>query len=211
MSQAADQQTKVATSQIGSVQEVKAEAQQAAGLLNGLAAAALQKPPGGNQQVAAAFYSDATQVSSGLQAIAQSQTDTGFTNAVFAMCAPDRETACPRVGHVMMGIAAGMRSNPPVNMTDEQRQSAINYFETFGGRLIDIPTKCAQANNAMTEASVQEQQAEAGHQANVNRALAAAAVLFTGAVVYASAVGAAAATRPPVTEQTFYNSQFYRY
>jgi hypothetical protein len=86
MSQAAGEQAKAATNDIGTVQQVKTEAQQAAGLLNGLAAYALQKPPGGNQQVATAFYSDAMQVSSGLQAIAQSQTDEAFTRAVFAMC-----------------------------------------------------------------------------------------------------------------------------
>jgi hypothetical protein len=111
----------------------------------------------------------------------------------------------------MMGIAAGFRNHPPTKMTGEQRQYAIGYFETFGGRLIDIPTKCAQASSAMAEASSQEQQAEANHQTNVNRALIAAGVLFTGAVVYASAVGSAAATRPPVTQQTFYNNQFYAY
>lgn len=211
MSQAADQQAKVATSQIGSVEEVKAEARQAAELLNGLAAAALNKPPAGNQKVASAFSSDAFEISAGLRAIAESQTDAGFTNAVFAMCDPARRDACPRVGQVMMGIAAGMRNNPPANMTNEQRQSAINYFETFGGRLIDIPTKCEQANTAMTEENTQEQQAEAEHQVNVNRTLAAAAAVFAGAVIFTSAVGAAAATRPPVTEQNFYNNQFYQH
>jgi hypothetical protein len=109
----------------------------------------------------------------------------------------------------MMEIAAGMRNKPPANLTNEQRQSAINYFETFGGRLIDIPIKCEQANTAMTQAGTQEQQAEAEHQANVNRSLATAAALFAGAVVFRSAVGAAAATSPPVTEQNFYDNQFY--
>jgi hypothetical protein len=210
MSQAADQQAKVATGQIGSVDEVKAEAQ-GAGLLNGLAAAALKKPSASNMRVAAAFASDAFEVSAGLQAIAESQSDAGFTNAVFAMCEPARRDACPRVGRVMMGIAANIRNNPSANTTTEQQQSAINYFETFGGRLINIPTKCEQANSAMTEAGTQEQQAEAEHQVNVNRSLAAAAALFAGAVVFTSAVGAAAATRPPVTEQNFYNNQFYEH
>ena len=196
MSQAASQQAKVATNQIGSVEEVRTEARQAAGLLNGLAASALKNPPAGNQQVASAFSSDAMEVSSGLRAIAESQTDAGFTDAVFAMCNPAREAACPRIGHVMMGIAAGMRTNPPANMTDEQRQSAINYFETFGGRLIDIPIKCEQANNAMAEASTQEQTAEVNHQTNVNRALIAAGVLFVGV----AAVGAASAGRTVIQQ-----------
>jgi hypothetical protein len=211
MSQAAKQQAKLATSQIGSVEEVKAQARQAAGLLNALAEAALSKPPAGNQQVASAFSHDALEVSSGLQAIAESQTDEAFTNAVFGMCDSDRQAASPRVGRVMMGIAAAMRNHPPANMTLQQRQSAISYFETFGGRLINIPTECEQANKAMAEAGAQEQQAEAEHQANVNRALAAAAVLFAGAVVVTSAVGAAAATRPPATEQNFYNNELYGY
>src|SRR5579864_5442908 len=68
MSQAASQQAKVATNQIGSVEEVRTEARQAAGLLNGLAASALKNPPAGNQQVASAFSSDAMEVSSGLRA-----------------------------------------------------------------------------------------------------------------------------------------------
>jgi hypothetical protein len=114
-------------------------------------------------------------------------------------------------GHVMMGIAAGLRNNPSPTFTPEQRQSAITYFETFGGRLIDIPTKCDQANNAMAAANAQEQQAEAQHQVNVNRSLAAAALIFTGAVVFTSAVGAAAATRPPFVENNFYNNQFNGY
>jgi hypothetical protein len=192
MSQAATQQATLATESIGDVQRVKAQAREGAAVLNGLAAAAQKKAPAGNQQVAAAFARDAVEVSSGLQAIADSQTDAGFTNAVFAMCDPARKAASPRVGQVMVGIAAGIRNNPPANAPPEQQRSAINYFETFGERMIDIPTKCEQASNAMANASTQEQQAEAEHQTNVNRALTAAAVLFAGAVVYSSAV----ASRP---------------
>jgi hypothetical protein len=33
-------------------------------------------------------------------------------------------------------------------MTDEQREAFISYFETLSGRLIDIPTNCAEANSA---------------------------------------------------------------
>jgi hypothetical protein len=97
MSQAATQQAALATESIGDVQRVKAEAREGAAMLNGLSAAAQNKPPAGNQQVASAFASDATEVSSGLQAIAESQTDAGFTNAVFAMCDPARKAASPRV------------------------------------------------------------------------------------------------------------------
>ncbi|MBV8137744.1 MAG: hypothetical protein JO121_19265 [Deltaproteobacteria bacterium] len=211
MSQAANQQAKVATDQIGTVEDVKAQARQAAQLLNGLSAAALNKPPGGNQQVAQAFADDVSEVSSGLQAIAESRTDAAFTNAVFGMCDASRQAACPRVGRVMMGIAAGIRTNPPSNLNPDQKQAAIQYFETFGGRLINIPTQCVQASKAMVAADTEEQQAEVAHQANVNRALTAAAIVFAGTVVYASAVGAAAATRPPVVQNNFYNSQFYGY
>jgi hypothetical protein len=211
MSQAATQQAARATESIGDVQRVRTEAREGAAMLNGLSAAAQNKPPAGNQQVAYAFARDAVEVSSGLQAIADSQTDAGFTSAVFAMCDPARKAASPRVGQVMVGIAAGIRNNPPPNVPPEQQRSAVNYFETFGGRLIDIPTKCEQASKAMADSSAQEQQAEVLHQVNVNRSLAAAALLFTGAVVFTSAVGAAAATRPPVVENNFYNNQFNGY
>ena len=72
------------------------------------------------------------------------------------------------------------------------------------GRLIDIPAKCDQAGQQLTEASAEEQQAEISHTQNVNNALTAAAVVFMGTALVAGEVGAAAATRPPVIQQNNY-------
>src|SRR5215469_9743001 len=206
MAQSASQQATIATSDIGTIQQVRTQAGQGAQLLNALAAAAMKNPPKGNLQAAQTFANDAEEVSAGLQSIKESQTDVGFTNAVLAMCDPQVQAASPRVGRVLMAIGGGIRNNPPSNMSSAQQQGAIQYFETFGGRLIQIPVKCTQAGSAMAQADAQERQAETEHQTNVNRALIAAGVLFTGTVVVASTVGAAAATRPPVIQNTYNNN-----
>jgi hypothetical protein len=163
-------------------------------------------PPKGKEAAALAAANDFTEIGSGLQAIADSNTDAGFTNAVFAMCAPQRKDAAPRVGRLMVGLAGNIASNPPANMTEQQRNQAIFYFSTFGNRLINIPYQCDQAKSAMTEASAEEQQAELNHKENVNNAMTASAVVFAGTVFFASAVGSAAATRPPVVQQ--FNQQY---
>ncbi len=59
----------------------------------------------------------------------------------------------------------------------------------------------------MAEAGLEEQQAEINHQANVNRALTAAAIVFAGTALVAGEVGAAAATRPPVQNNYYYVNQ----
>lgn len=164
-------------------------------------------PPKGKEQAALAAANDFTEIASGLRAIADSKTDVGFTNAVFAVCAPQRREAAPRVGRLMVGLAGNVASNPPANMTEQQRNQAMSYFSTFGNRLINIPYQCEQATSAMTEASAEEQQAEIDHKQNVNNAMTAAAVTFAGAVFFASAVGSAAATRPPVVQQYNYISR----
>lgn len=178
--------------------------------------------------MALAFAKDAGQLSSGYQAIAESRSDRDFTNAVFGMCAPLRQQAAPRVGQLMLGFAGLLSSKPSssaqlanlanagfsgaqqtATMTEQQRQNAISYCRVFGNRLIDIPVKCQQAGTAMSEASAQEQQAEVNHTQNVNNALTAAAVVFAGTVLFATAVGSAAATQPPVVQSNYYNNQFY--
>ncbi len=203
MSEAATRQASLATESIGDVPKVKDEARQGAEVLRTLAAAFVKKPPGGDQQGAISFAEYSGEISAGLQAIADSRTDAGFTNAVFAMCDPARKDAAPRVGRVMVAMAAGLRNKPSSNLNPEQQQALSNSFETFGERLINIPGQCEQASKAMAEASAQENQAEAEHQANVNRALVAAAVVFAGVVMYSSAV----ASRPTSTASSCTSSQ----
>jgi hypothetical protein len=204
MQNAAQQQARAATDPIGTPDSVRGQAAQGAVVLNTLAALVSKNPPAAQQQVVAAFANDAGEISSGLHAIAETHDDAQFTNAVFAMCQPTRREAAPRVGHALLGFAGGIQTNPPANMTEQDRVRAIQYFTTFGERLIDIPAKCDQAGQQLTEASAEEQQAEISHTQNVNNALTAAAVVFMGTALVAGEVGAAAATRPPVIQQNNY-------
>jgi hypothetical protein len=207
MQQAARQQASVATGGIGNPQEVRRQAADASSLLDKLSATVQSHMPQGPQQpVAQQFVIDSLEISSGLRAIADSQTDPQFTNAVFAMCDSVRVQAAPRLGRVMLGMAGSLTSNPSTQMTEQQRQQAAAYFSTFGHRLMNIPVQCQQSSSSMAAASAQEQQDEIDHKANVNNALTAAAVVFAGTVLFASTVGAAAATRPPVTYQNQTNN-----
>jgi hypothetical protein len=169
MAQAATHEAQVATGTIGSEQEVRTQARQGASVLKGLSALVL-KDPHASAQVSAAFGRDCAQLSSGLDAIADSQTDEQFTAAVFGMCAPQRRDAAARVGQLMTGMAARIRANPPPKVPLEEIQHWQNYFDTFGERLINIPTECDHASATMAQAEAQEQRAEIQHQANVNAA-----------------------------------------
>lgn len=182
---------------------VKAQARDGANTLKQLAAIMVHGASASHRPAALAFSQDTGELASGLDSIADSQTDEAFDNAVFSMCDQQRKDAAPRVGHVLMGIAGAMRTNPPPKVPAEQLQQQIGYFETFGERLINIPSKCDQAKATMQQAQAQEQQAEAEHQVNVSRALNAAALAFAGAVIYTTAVSAAAASRPVVTNNYY--------
>jgi hypothetical protein len=214
MERAANQQAANATSSIGDEQQVRQQATVASFLLDRLTGMVQANPKLAQSSVATQFASDSMEVSSGLRAIAESQTDSQFTNSVFAMCAPARREAAPRVGAVMLGIANSIITKPSANMTEAQQQQAAAYYSTFGHRLMNIPEQCDQATGAMAQASAQEQQAEIQHTKNVNNAETAAAILFAGTVLFATAVGSAAATRPPVTYQTnsyqtYQNNNYY--
>jgi hypothetical protein len=204
MQQAATQQAANATGSIGDVAEVKREAGQASAVLDKLSSMMTANPAKGHEAAAAAFAADAYEVSSGLSEIADSKTDSQFTNAVWGMCVANRKEAEPRVGRAMLIFSGVLDSKAPANA--QNREQTIAYFRTFGHRLINMPVKCDQAGNAMAEASAQEQQAEITHTQNVNNAMTAAAVVFAGTVLFASAVGSAAATRPPVTQE--YNTNY---
>lgn len=204
MAEAAHQEAASATSEMGNEQEVKAQARTGSEILRRMAALMLKDASGSKQQqMAAAFGQDTDQVTAGLDAIANSNTDDGFVNAVFAMCDTQRVYAAPRVGRMLLGLARLMRATPPPNVPAQQVQQEVNYLETFGGRLVNIPTQCDQAKAQMVQASTQEQQAEVQQQAKVNAAVSAAALLFVGAVV----VGAAAASRPVTT--TIQTNNYY--
>lgn len=208
IAQAANQEAKSATSSIGNVQEVRIQARQGAAMLKNLSAMVL-KDPHSNAQLAALFDRYCAQLSSGLDAIADSQTDEQFTAAVFGMCEPDRKDAASRVGLVMTSLATRIRANPPPNVQQEEVQHWVNYFDTFGERLINIPTECDHARAAMAEADAQERQAEIQHQANVNAAATATAVVLGTALLAAGTVAAAEANRPIVVQSPPVQNNYY--
>lgn len=181
-----------------------------------LSAAIVRNPPkGANSQVVAGFTTDAAEISAGLDSIADSKTDEQFTASVFNMCDAQRRDAAPRVGRVLVGMATGIRAKPPVNAPPQQVEQVSNYFDTFGERMINVPTECDRAQAGMAEAAAKEQEAEARHQANVNAAINAAELIFAGAVIYGTAVSAAQASRPiivqspPVQNNYYYEQQQY--
>ena len=200
MQQEADRQANLGTSSIGSEQNVKDEARQASGLLKSLATEALAKPPVGKEQLAAAWAQEFSVVASGLDDIAGSQTDEQFTAAVFEMCDPQRRQAAPQVGKFMNVMAGAMSANPPPNVSNEEVKQLIAYCQTFGERLIDIPSRCDQASAAMAQAEADEQRAETEHQANVNAATTAVAVVLGATLIAAGTVAAAEASRPIIVQ-----------
>ncbi len=103
----------------------------------------------------------------------------------------------------MVALAGSVQSHPPANMTPTEQEQAISYFATFGQRMIRVPEECDQAANTMAEASAEEQKAESEHAQNVSTAINAAALVFAGTMLFATAVGTAAATRPPVQNNTY--------
>jgi hypothetical protein len=201
LSRAAQQQVTIATGSIGTEDQIRTQARDGARMLKDLSAALVRDPPkGANPQVVAAFTADMAEVSAGLDAIADSKTDEQFTASVFDMCDAQRRDAAPRVGHALVGVATEIRAKPPVNATPQQAEQMSNYFDTFGERMINVPTQCDRAQASMVAAAAQQQQAQAQHQANVNTAINAAELIFAGAVVYGTAVSAAEASRPIIVQ-----------
>jgi hypothetical protein len=134
-----------------------------------------------------AFVTGASDLADGLAAIGGSQDDGQFASACLAMCSDYRKKAESIVGHALTGLA---------NL--ETKDEYKTYWITFGSRIASIPQRCAQIEQALRDASAEEQTAEANHQANVNRAMIAAGVLFSGAVALESANIAAKAERAPI-------------
>jgi len=207
MSRAATQQAQVATGSIGNEQKIRNESRFGAQVLRTLSEQASKAAPnaGQNKQAAIAFAQNAILISSGLDSIADSQTDAQFTEAVWAMCDSDRRTAAPFVGQMLLGIANTARERSVSDPSHTQvLEHTATYMDTFGERLINIPSECDHANAAMAEANAEEQKAEAEHRENVNTAVTAAALVFAGAVILgssAASVAAAEASRPVIIQE----------
>jgi hypothetical protein len=210
LGEAAKQQASLATGAIGSEDQVRSQARDGARLLKELSAGIVRNPPkGANPQVVGVFTADAAEVSAGLDSIADSKTDDQFTASVFNMCDAERRVAAPRVGHVLVGLATMIRAKPPANAPPQQVEQMSAYFDTFGERMINVPTECDRAQAGMAEAAAKEQEDEARHQANVNAAISAAELIFAGAVVYGTAVSAAQASRPIIVQSPPVQNNYY--
>ncbi len=179
-------------------------------MLKELSAGLVRNPPkGANPQVVGVFTADAAEISAGLDSIADSKTDDQFTAAVFNMCDAQRRDAAPRVGRALVGLATMVRAKPPANAPPQQVAQLSNSFDTFGERMISVPTECDRAQAGMAEAAAKEQEDEANHQANVNAAVNAAELIFAGAVVYGTAVSAAQASRPIIVQSPPVENNYY--
>ena len=193
MTQAASKQAQVGTQDIGTVEQVKQASANGAQMLRLLVTTTQSLPPSPpssvDSQNRVGFVMGASNLADGLAAIGNSQNDDQFASACLAMCSDYRKKAEPIIGTVLIRLAA----NAP-NLTEQDQSS----WTTFGSRLVSIPDRCAQMEQALEEASTEEQTAEANHQTNVNRAMIAAGVLFAGAVALESANIAAKAERTPI-------------
>jgi hypothetical protein len=138
----------------GDRQQVRDEARQAASTLKGLVAIVLQIP-NANPRVVAGLTRDVTELSSGLDAIADSRGDEEFTSAVFSMCDPEPIQASNRVGPLLVALAARLRANPPARAPADQVDSWARYFDTLGETLVRIPRQCRRAHEEVAGAKVQ--------------------------------------------------------
>jgi len=147
---------------------------------------------------------------SNLQEIANSKDDESFTNAVFAMCYRDRQSAAANVGDFLAAFASTVP--PPPNMPIDEAKRATAYLVGLGERLKGIPSQCQDANSAMAEASTEEQSAEQHHQqamATLNNALTGIAVVLGTAVIAAGSVEAARASRPIIVQNPPVQNNYY--
>jgi hypothetical protein len=171
----AHQQAAEATASIGDRPDVQNEARQAAGVLKGLVGLILQLPKA-NPQVVSGLTRDVAQLSSGLDAIADSRNDQEFTAAVFGMCEQGPMQASARVGPLLIGLGASIRTNPPANAPSYQVTAWTRYFDSLGETLVRIPQQCRDAQKALAEfearnlAQAEEQTKAAQIQADRTRA-----------------------------------------
>jgi len=192
MAKAANQQARSATADIAPPDQFKAIALDGANQLDALRTfvfhrfAQDQSLPAKVRTRASNDEIDSATISYRLREIAGSQTDQGFVTAVFALCDVNSKRASANLGPTLTRLGEGAANDPafPASI----RPQVATYWETFGARLTAVPDKCARAEQAIAEASQQEQQAEANHQANVAAAANVATALLVGAAILGGAV-----------------------
>jgi hypothetical protein len=151
---AAQQQADNATASVGDRPRVQSQARQAAEVLKGLVGLVLQLP-NTNPKVVSGLTQDVAQLSSGLDAIADSHSDQEFTAAVFGVCEADSLQACSRLGPLLFGLGTRVRIKPPANVPADQVIAWAQYLESLGETLVRVPRQCHRAQEAIAEAKAQ--------------------------------------------------------
>jgi hypothetical protein len=164
------------------------------GWANSIQGNAYQPPP---------LVYDLNAVSTGLQMIASSSTDDGFTKAVLGMCEQTRLNAEPRVGNLELLLAQGLKQGKLApSKTPQERAQMAEILTSFGNVLLSIPSRCQNAGAQLQEASIEEQQAEAQHQANTAAVSSTVSGLAVGAAILGGAMAEASAVRAQANEAT---------
>jgi hypothetical protein len=215
MAQAASQQAQTGTSDIGTIDQIRAQAADGGRVLDIWAQAFLSMAVDPNQKAdvrkgAMEWHSEIANVRDHMYAIAASKDQSAFTSAIFRMCDTGVPDASSHTGIFLTGLAQKAQSLAIKSKDSSQAvqlQQIAQYDYTFGQRLIAVPGKCQQAQQAMAEASTQEQQAEANHQANLAAMTNIATALLLGAATYAGAVAQARANATEQSQAYFQQSQ----
>jgi hypothetical protein len=150
----ARQQATEATASIGDRARVQSQARQAAEILKGLLGVA-SRTPNANPKVVSDLTRDVAQLSSGLDAIADSHNDKEFTAAVIDMCDQDSMQASTRVGPLLFGLGERIGTNPPANVPSDQVTTWSRYFQSLGETLMRIPRQCHHIHEAIAQFKAQ--------------------------------------------------------
>lgn len=157
--QAALKQVGEVTGFAGDRSQVRNLARQTAMVLKGLLGLVSQAP-NANQQVVAGLTRDVAQLTSGLDAIADSANDQEFSAAVFEMCQPETTSASARVGPLLIGLAARIEASPPKNVPEDKVSALAHYFDSMGETFVRIPAQCRLASAAKEQNQAKGQSEE---------------------------------------------------
>ncbi len=152
--EAAQKQAAQATASIGDRAGVQSQARQAAGILKELLGLVSQTPKA-NPKVVSGLTRDVAQLSSGLDAIADSHNDKEFTAAVFDMCDQDSMQASTRLGPLVFELGERIKTNPPAHVPSDQVTTWALYLESLGETLVRIPRQCHHVHEAMARLKAQ--------------------------------------------------------
>jgi hypothetical protein len=113
--------------------------------------------PNANPRVVSGLTRDVAQLSSGLDAIADSHNDQEFTETVFGMCDQEPMQASARLGPLLVSLGAQIRATPPANAPSYQVTAWARYFDSLGETLVRIPQQCRHAQEAIAGVKAQAQ------------------------------------------------------